>query len=325
LKVAILQIRPFRNVDPPKIVSLWRAQPLQRGLAQQVDVSILEALVFAKIYFDPAGFLVAAEGDRVIGFAHAGFGPDSTGSRVSTESGVICLVMVDPQVDFSSVAIPLLKAAEDYLRARGAQLIYGGAIRPVNPFYLGLYGGSELPGVLRSHTNLVQLFESCGYRAIDETLIFQCDLSCFRPPVDRQQLLLKRTYHVGPTMVEQDDNWWTACTSPFQDSMNFAIFGDAGTSNGQAIGHAVFWLMDPLSRGWGCVAVGMTQLFVEEAYRRKGFGTYLVADCLRQLKLSGVNLIEAQTMCHNQAAVKLYRKLGFQQIDQGIVFRKESD
>ena len=37
----------------------------------------------------------------------------------------------------------------------------------------------------------------------------------------------------------------------------------------------------------------------------------------------GFTGLDAQTMDHNAAALALYRKLGFEQVDQGVVFRKE--
>jgi len=47
-----------------------------------------------------------------------------------------------------AVADELLLRSEAYLQDRGSKIIYGGGIRPLNAYYLGLYGGSELPGIL---------------------------------------------------------------------------------------------------------------------------------------------------------------------------------
>ena len=53
-----------------------------------------------------------------------------------------------PSIATTALADELLARSEVYLRERGAKVIYAGGIRPLNGFYLGLYGGSELPGVL---------------------------------------------------------------------------------------------------------------------------------------------------------------------------------
>ena len=86
------------------------------------------------------------------GFAHAGFGPNAERSWISAETGVICVVVTDPKCAEAEVAAGLLDRCEEYLRRRGAKVLYGGGLQPLCPFYIGLYGGSELPGVLDSDT-----------------------------------------------------------------------------------------------------------------------------------------------------------------------------
>ena len=51
-------------------------------------------------------------------------------------------------------------------------MLYGGAVWPLDPFYLGLYGGSGLPGVLDSDTVARELYRLHGYDPIDRTLLF---------------------------------------------------------------------------------------------------------------------------------------------------------
>ena len=42
------------------------------------------------------------------------------------------------RADRPDVAAGLLERCEEYLYQRGAKVLYGGSIRPLNPFYLGL-------------------------------------------------------------------------------------------------------------------------------------------------------------------------------------------
>jgi len=80
---------------------------------------LFEQLVFAKLYFDYGGLIVARDDDRPVGFAHAGFGPDEQGDRLSTELGVTCVVIVRPDCPQADVAAGLLERCEQYLRGRG--------------------------------------------------------------------------------------------------------------------------------------------------------------------------------------------------------------
>ena len=67
----MLTYRTFRNFDPPVLAALWRSRAGQPGLLQPVSPDVLEQLVFAKIYFDYSGLVVAWNDDQPVGFAHA--------------------------------------------------------------------------------------------------------------------------------------------------------------------------------------------------------------------------------------------------------------
>ena len=69
---------------------------------------------------------------------------------------------------------------------------------------------------------------------------------------------------------------------------------------------------------------GLIDVQVDPTERHKGLATYLIGDALRQLQEQAVALIEVQTMAGNSAAVKTYRKLGFEQADGGTIFRKDA-
>jgi GNAT superfamily N-acetyltransferase len=65
---------------------------------------------------------------------------------------------------------------------------------------------------------------------------------------------------------------------------------------------------------WTPIQQGRTSIgvFVKKAYRRKGLGTALMAESLRHLKTKGVNSVELGVDGNNLAALKLYRKFGFE-------------
>ena len=92
----MLTYRSFRNFDPPALTALWRSHAGQPGFVQPVSTDLFEQLVFAKLYFDYGGLVLAHDDGRLLGFAHAGFGPDVARNWISTESGVICVVVTAP-------------------------------------------------------------------------------------------------------------------------------------------------------------------------------------------------------------------------------------
>ena len=98
---------------------------------------------------------------------------------------------------------------------------------------------------------------------------------------------------------------------------------------------AIMWAQCPISTTMGSLGRKWTlQVLRDVAFFPKvSFGT--IRKCnpglrqrtlsirLRQLAAEGTTLIQVQTMCWNQPALKLYEKLGFQLVDQGAVYRKE--
>ena len=73
------------------------------------------------------------------------------------------MIIVAPEEQDGPLGEQLLAASEDYLRQRGAKLLYAGCVKPLNPFYRGLYGGSEMPGTLVSIVFVGPPFSCSGF------------------------------------------------------------------------------------------------------------------------------------------------------------------
>jgi len=316
----MLRYRTFQNTDPPALVAIWRSRAGQPGLMQPVSVDLFERFVFGKVYFDPKGLILAFDDQRPVGFTHAGFGPNEQQDRISTEKGVTCVLIVRPDSPKAEVAEGLLERSEDYLCRRGAKLLYGGAVRPVDPFYLGLYGGSQLPGVLDSDTVVTELYRSHGYREMDRMRILRRSLTSFRPPIDRRQVGLRRRMIVEMKVDPPSRTWWEACTVGDFDLTRFDLVSHGG---GPAVATATFRGMDPLVGAGPGRAAGLIDLSVAPSQRRRGLATFLLTEAFRQLAGQGVTTIEAQSSSRNTAALGLLRRLRFQEEAQGTVFVKE--
>lgn len=288
---------------------------------QAMSASLFERLVLSKPYFDNRGLILAVDDGRPVGFVHGGFGPNAEETALSTLCGVTCMVMVRPEYRRLGIGSELLARSEAYLTQCGAQVLYGGGIRPLNPFYLGLYGGSELPGVLDSDAEAQALYRSAGYVDIDHTVILQRDLRGFRPPVDRQMIQVRRQMVLRETIDPPTTTWWQACTFGDFDRTRFDL---VARDSGARCATATVWSIEPLATSWGVRAVGLIDVEVNAAYRRQGLATFLISEVMRELSQGGVGLIEVQTMSHNLSALALYAKLGYREVDRGTVFRKEA-
>ncbi|MBN1851851.1 MAG: GNAT family N-acetyltransferase [Pirellulales bacterium] len=315
------QFRTFRNTDPPWIVNIWQSQPPQRSLVQPVTSALFEQCIFSKPYFDPAGLIIVTKDTKPIGFAHAGFGSDETGSWLDTQEGTTYRVMMHADHRDSAVEEELLHRSEAFLHSHGAAVLYGGGIRPLDGFYLGLYGGSELPGILSSDPSQQNLFARCGYRPISRVVVLHCDLVYFRPSISWQVRECSRRCKVQAILDPAPSTWWEACTTGSFDCIAFGLY-ERGIDSPS--GQARFWFMEPLATAWGIKIAGLYDLHIDPDRRQLGMATHLLNKALTGLRDQGFALVEVQTMQENEPALALYRKLGFSIVDHGSVYRKES-
>jgi GNAT superfamily N-acetyltransferase len=285
---------------------------------QPMSMAALERYVLAKPTFDRDGLLVAVEDDRLVGFAHAGFGPSEDRHTLSTERGVISLVMLRPDAD-PATANELLLRAENYLRSRGATQIYGGGSYPLSPFYYGLYGGSEFSGVLDSDVAQTGIFQSHGFQVLERNVVLNRDLAGFRPLVDRQQIQLRRTTRVEAIIDPATTSWWDAVMfEPFDRTRWELLDRDTGS----LLASVYFLNLETMSGAWGVHAIGIVDLKVNGDRRRRGLATFLLGEAFRQLQAQGVSLAEVHVPEANVAGVSVFRNLGFEPVDASTLYGK---
>jgi ribosomal protein S18 acetylase RimI-like enzyme len=303
------------------LAEIWRQQPTLRGRFPALTSGQIDQFLLSKPYFDPAGLIVALRDGLPVGFIHAGFGPSDDEQSLSRETGTIYMLMLAEGQRDTALADELVGQAEAYLRAAGALVLYAGGIRPLNAFYLGLYGGSELPGVLAGDTLFAEACRRNGYREIDRVVILERDLASFRRPVTRSQRQLGRELTLLEETSPRSPSWWAACTTGAFETSQYRV---TPVQDGASVGEVAFWEIEPLSISWGATTAGMVDLQVSGERRRKGIATFLLSEAFTRLTARGVARVQAQTMQMNDPAIALYRQLGFQQVDEGLVFRKDA-
>lgn len=315
----MLSYRSFRNIDPPLLLELWNSSAQTRGVGRLAGCDNLEQLVFSKPYFDPSGLVLAFDDDRLVGFVHAGFGADELESRLDRTQGVICSLLVRPEFRRRGIGTELLRRGERFLVERGAEAIYAGSLHPLNPFYLGLYGGSESPGVLETNPEASAFLKARGYGPAEAALVYQRKLEG-PPSIDDSRLpLIRREIEILAEPWPMPDTWWQGCTYGPLPTLRYEMLE---RTTRVLVGQAWAWKMEAFERVAGASMFGLTHLSIRQERRRHGFATLLLQSVLRHLYEEGVNIIEAQTMARNQAAIGLYEKFRFQHVDTGQVYRK---
>jgi GNAT superfamily N-acetyltransferase len=313
----LIRYRPFQNWDPPALAEIWRTQPPLRGRLQAITPPLLEKHIFAKPWFDREGLIIACDGARPIGFAHAGFGASDDLRDVDTNQGTVCQVMVAPHARRGTIMVELLAAAEDYLRRRGAVQIYAGCQFPFNPFYVGFYGSSDVPGVLATDQEFQSLLRGAGYRAHSRRTMWRRTLAGFRSPVDRQWMQVRRRFAAAPARDELPRNWWEANVWAHHDRTRCDLTLAGG---GEPVISATFWDIEPLARDWGVQTMGLVFLDDTPEAREEGLTAFLLGEVMRQFHAQGYAAIEAQTAATDTTLAEILTKLGLENYDEAALW-----
>lgn len=314
----MIRYRAFLNSDARAISTLWNSQPPLRGRLINMTPGIMEQYVFSKPYFDPRGFIVAEDGPELLGFIHAGFAPGNRSGDLDRDIGLICLMVVHPQAG-EEVAAGLIHRSEEFLIAEGAQQLLAGAVGLRTPFYLGIYGGSRLPGILSGDHWLIAALKHAGYIEHSRQLIWQRELADFRPPVDRKFMQMRRQFRFAPISDPSITQWNETCIWSWIDPTTFACLP---SNCEQPAATLRFWDIEPLSSSWRVRAVGLLETESVADWPREDALPYFLGEALRHFQSQGVAFVEIQAACRDTAMIDACRRLNFREVDYGIQFRK---
>lgn len=314
----MIDFRCFRNDDPPRLADAWRCADLGPAAVQPMTSALLESCVFSKPYFDRAGLLVALDGPRVVGFAHAGFGPNAARTSLDTSVGTTMMVVVVPHERQEDISAGLLTRCEGYLRSRGARTILGGGAPMLGGFYRGLYGGADVPGILDSSAVMRAVFEHAGYVVADRIAVLRRALARFRPPVNRLQVAVQRATRLSVVEEPPRRSWWEAAVTTGLALRRYVLANLAG----ETLGTATFWDMQPLASCLGVTAAGLLDVDIEGQRRRQGLASYLVSRAMHDLAQEGVAVVETHVAASNAAASSLFEKLGYEAATYGTIYAR---
>jgi ribosomal protein S18 acetylase RimI-like enzyme len=318
----LIHYRPFLNTDPPALVRLWNEALPSLGVARPLRVHELDEHAFNSAIFDREGLIVAIREGRPVGFAHAGFGPpdpieQSPPLALCQSLGTVAMLVIDPAHAHPHLAQGLILAAERYLRTHGARVLYAGSLYPLNPFYWGIYGGSEGAGIVSSHASFILAVTQLGYEPVSTVVSLQYDVATLEPR-DPRFILIRRQTMIDHEEDVVPENWWINLALGKLHLTRIRLLNRA---DGSELARVTTWDMNAFGRQDGRPRVGLIGLKVAPTHRGKGYGKYLVCELIRWARDRSIALIETQAMATNEAALSLYNTVGFEAFDQSQLYR----
>jgi ribosomal protein S18 acetylase RimI-like enzyme len=230
------------------------------------------------------------------------------------------MLIVEPGPDDHEIALGLFAAAEDYLRARGAKVLYAGGLFPLNPFYWGIYGGSEGTGILSGHQAFHRAAVARGYVPASTTVLLEADLGQPEPRDPRTPLIRRQTQLEFFEDALPSQWWQNLALGEFPLTQARLLM----KSDGSVLARASTWEMRWFDREENRVRAGLLDVEVAAECRRKGYARFLVGEIIRRARSNLIDRIEVQTAAENQPALGLYTSLGFVPIDQSTLYRKDT-
>ncbi len=319
----MLTFRRFRNTDPPALADVWNESHQARSAFPLRTPALLERWVFSKPYFDPDGLIVAADpadGDKVLGYVLAGFGPNPELSALDPTNGVICSLAVRPEARRRGLGRDLVRKAEEYLTARGSTVLWAGPRWPYCPYGFGLYGGTGCPGFLASDAGADPFFRGLGYEPGGTTLVFQKKLDAPLAVADGRFGFLRRRYETQVVRAAGVPSWWHDCVWGTLEPVEFRAADKL--SNNFPAARAVVWELEGYGWRWGFPSAGVLDVQVREDLRRQGLAKLLLAQVLRFLQDQFFGICEVQAPADRPDLVGLCRAVTMEQVDVGTAYVK---
>ena len=318
----MISFRHFKNTDPPALADVWNESHPARGAYPIRTPAILERWIFSKPYFDPEGLIVAEDaddGNKVIGYILAGFGPNEELNALDYSQGVICSLGVRPSARRHGVARDLVHKAEDYLTKRGATTLRAGPRGPTAPMVSASTAARTRP----ASSPPIPARTPSSSRSVTN------------PPAPRSSSTRSSMLHWPlPTLASRSaqrydtqvlraagvPSWWHDCVWGTLEPVEFRMLDKL--ANNFLAARAVVWELEGYGWRWGFPSAGVIDIQVRQDLRRQGMAKILMAQILRFLQDQFFGICEVHAADDQPALVALCRSIGMEQVDIGTTYIK---
>ena len=319
----IVKLRTYEPSDLPHLAEVWNDCFSGGPNFVRLDEADLRRRVIEQPSFDPTCLLVAGHGAQVLGFAH--FGPRTNlwtrpaDRRVDREEGHIYVVVADPS-DRPLLRDLLAAAAERLTEAGARRLLLGPSwVYGTQPFYNGIAGAYETPGLSAARGDLLELAGESGFAPLAEYGTPELHLS------DGGHLtaLRERASRLWERSGESELRGRARpLPSPFFPGRNSV---ELVRGHG-VVAAAAYGPWPEYAREHGRSLFGITSVQVAPGWRGRGLAKLIVIQALEAALKAGAEALHLHVWRGNKPAWNLYhRALGFRPRFTWLTLAKQLD
>lgn len=181
----MLRIRSFLNADLPHLADIWCIHHATYRSPPLVSHAVFEQAVASRLFFDPLRLLVATIDDRPIAWCHWFAAGDQTASLEA-----FCFL---PDASAAEAAPELLRHVQEDAAAAGMTALLVGVHFQSRHGYQGLDPVGHGFGVDVADDRINTLLEAFDFQEKKRFDRWEVTTSGYRPPVNRDLLMLRRT------------------------------------------------------------------------------------------------------------------------------------
>jgi GNAT superfamily N-acetyltransferase len=284
-------VRPAERKDLDCLLEFWNRVYVH----DTRDLERFDRTVFDDPNYDPAGTVVAVDGDRIAGFAscvarEGTKGKDGKGSERDRENAYFKALLYER----TDVGRALVERIETFVRSTGKRVI-----RVV------VYGGGAyfFPGIDLRYTDIVSFFKEVGFEQTDVAKDVDLDVAAYEPGQgDYQRGQWGRLRDAGIRVVDYEAAMLREMETFVERVRIPQWFGEGWQSGWKRSRNSVVAVRDKEILGFSSYTPstgpdglgGFGSIATLHAERGKGIGTCMMDACIARLKAGGTRRVVAK-------------------------------
>ncbi|TWU41035.1 hypothetical protein Poly41_18700 [Novipirellula artificiosorum] len=311
-------IRPFCNVDLPRLVDVWIQHWSCIGISPPVSMATIEQAILARTFFDPNNLIVAESEGEVRAWCH--FAVDGTGSEKagSEKAGRIRSICFSPDGGLD-VCDSLLTAVERAIGSLGAEIVTVGLVRDGHDGYAGLPPIGHGIGIPAADSRTSSLLSRRSYNRDHSISRMVVNTSPYRPPVSRDALQLRRTTRIESHRRIPTEPRLASAMSHFDIERHQTI--DHRTD--EILSMIEFWSSDVEAQVMNCDNAILDLSLLKQPDQLSIAESYLIGSVIQRMADRRVYTVETAVDSSQQTLIRQLEALQFRNFEQGYQWTKK--